>query len=682
MTLPIERARTRKPITWLTVIGVILLPVVIGGILVAALYNPTERLSEMTAAIVNNDEPVTINDQVTPLGRQLTAGLVEGSDDLASNLTWVVSNTSDAAEGLADGTYQAVVTIPENFSAAATSGGQAIGGTGTPEQATISVSTPPDARIVDDAISAQVTQAAASVMGSTISSATLDNVFLGFTTLGDQLGSAADGAHQLADGARQAADGAAALPSGAAQLADGATGIATGAGSLGSGLDTIASGISQSSSGATQLAGGVRQVVAGVGDPQLVNAANTAAAEASTSASQTAALAASVGGVAQTSGGLSATLGDLSAQCSASGGSAQFCSELADAAGVAASTAGAAGAAAGDAVTAARSAGTASGYAGPTASGIQTLTTQTSAGLTEIANQTDALASGLGQLASGTTRSADGARALESGASQLADGATQLSTGAGTLATGVSTLADGTSSLADGLTTAASSLPSYTDSEAQNLADVVSNPVTADGAGTSLFGASAVPLLATLALWVGGLASFIALQAVTRRALASRRPSALLALRSFAPGALIGLLQGLAVAAVVQSAASYSWADWWAFAGIAALTGVAFAAVNQALVALLRGFGRWVAALVAVLVVATGVVSTIPGWLAGIAGFMPTAPAYDAMLGALAGAGGIGAGIAGLVIWTVMSLAVTMIVVTRKRSIAVRDLVATSAVPA
>src|SRR4051794_16021459 len=114
MTLPIERARSRRPITWLTIVGIVLLPAIIGGILVAALYNPVERLDNMSAAIVNEDEAVTINDQLVPLGRQLTAGLVEGSDELASNLNWVISNKEDAAEGLADGTYQAIVTIPEN----------------------------------------------------------------------------------------------------------------------------------------------------------------------------------------------------------------------------------------------------------------------------------------------------------------------------------------------------------------------------------------------------------------------------------------------------------------------------------------------------------------------------------------------------------------------------------------
>ena len=66
MTLPIERARTRRPVTWVTIIGALLLPVVVGAILVAAFYDPAERLDNVTAAIVNDDEPVTIDDQTVP----------------------------------------------------------------------------------------------------------------------------------------------------------------------------------------------------------------------------------------------------------------------------------------------------------------------------------------------------------------------------------------------------------------------------------------------------------------------------------------------------------------------------------------------------------------------------------------------------------------------------------------
>ena len=187
--------------------------------------------------------------------------------------------------------------------------------------------------------------------------------------------------------------------------------------------------------------------------------------------------------------------------------------------------------------------------------------------LDTVATNVSTLAGGLNQLAGGVDQSAVGAQALSGGASQLGGGADELSTGAQSLADGVQSLAAGTGELAGGLHTAADAIPTYTEDEATSLADVVADPVEAEGIGTSLFGASAIPLLAMLALWFGGLATFVALQAVSRRALTSRAPSAVLALRGFAPAAALGAAQGLLVAAVVQLAASYDWADWTIFAG-------------------------------------------------------------------------------------------------------------------
>lgn len=716
MTLPIERARTRRPVTWLTILGVLLLPALVGGILVAALYNPTERLSSMTAAIVNDDDPVTIDGQYTPLGRQLVAGLVEGSDDLDSNLTWVLSNDEDATAGLEDGTYQAVVTIPANFSAAATSSGQALsGGADDPEQATIRVTTPPGALIVDDAIAAQVASAAASATGQSISTLTLENVFLGFTTLSEQLGEAADGADQvadgvsqtadgasqLADGTRQLADGAAELPSGAEQLASGADGIAGGAGSLASGLGQLSGGTRDLQSGAGQLAAGVEQGAAtieqdGIVPDQLLQVAAGSAQAGQLVADQATTAAASAVDTAQAVGGLAAEVGGLAADCFASGASPEFCERVVAAAGTGQSAAELAG-------TAAVDAGTTAGIANDPQQGSAFLATTTAGAIDQFAQQApatfaaqfreiaanvSALGAGAGQIADGIDQSAGGASQLStgaqqlgSGASQLADGAAQLAdgvdglaTGTSDLAGGVSELAGGSRSLADGLLEATDALPSYTDAQAQSLAEVVADPVASEGVGSNLFGASAVPLLATLALWFGGLASYIAMQAATRRALTSRRPSAALALRTFLPGAGLGAAQGLLVAGVVQLAASYSWSDWFAFAGLSILAGVAFAAVNQALVAALGGAGRWVAALVGVLAVATGVVSTVPGVLTSVAGLMPTAPAYQALLGALTDAGGIGAAVVGLLVWTLISLIVTTIAVATRRTMSARAL--------
>lgn len=645
MSIPLERARTRRPITWLTILGVILLPALIGGILVVALYNPTTRLDAMNAAIVNDDEPVTINGQTVPLGRQLTAGLVEGSDDTDSNLTWTISNAEDAAAGLADGTYAAVVTIPENFSAAATSTQPGE----TPEKATIEVTTPPDSRIVDDAITAQITSTAASLTGEQISTAYLENVFLGFTTLGEQLGEAADGADQIADGIQQSADGSAELASGIDQLA-------SGAGALGSGLGTIASSTSQAAGGAAQLAAAQNQIADGLDAAPLPAAANTMYGYMQSAATGTVT-------VAQGAGALAQTLGTLAATCD---GSPSYCQSVASAADAAATVAQNAG-------SAATAAGTAAGYGGQVVPGISTLISQTSGGLRQVAAQTQSLSDGLTQLAQGTTQSQSGAQSLQSGASQAATGATSLTDG-------LTQLASGTTDLANGLHTAVDQLPSYTDAEAASLAEVVADPVQAEGVGSDLFGASAIPLLTALALWFGALGTFIALRAFPARTLASRSPSALLALRSLAPAAAIGAIQGLLLAGIVQISAGYDWGDWSIFAGVSILAGVAFAAVNQALVAVFGGAGRWIAALIGVLAVAAGIVSTVPGVLLAIDGLMPTSPAYTAMLGALTDSGGVGAGIAGLAIWGGLGLVATILAIARKRTTSARAILASPVV--
>ncbi|MDZ8276805.1 YhgE/Pip domain-containing protein [Microbacterium aquimaris] len=685
MTLPIERARTRRPVTWLTVIGALLLPVVIGAILVAAFYDPAERLDGVTAAIVNDDDPVTIDDQLVPLGRQLTAGLVEGSDELPSNLDWTITNDDDAASGLADGTYTAVVTIPSNFSAAATST------TGDdPERAVIEVTTAPDNLVVDDAITAQITSAAASVMGQELSEVYLENVFLGFTTLGDQLGEAAGGADELADGADQLADGTSQYVDGIGELASGTQPLATGAAALAPGIDEIASGASALSAGGYEAADGIDELAGGAA--ALSTGASDLARGLSSLADLTAQIptipqgvidaadrvAANSGEIEQVVTGSAAALTALADQCRATGDTGQICTEiivLADDANAALPTITeilddsdeiAAGLAqfqdAGPQLTAALEASAAG--ADEIAAGIGGIAggaTEAATGVRDIAGGTAALGTGAAEAATGAAQLADGMQQVAAGAQATADGGTELVSGS-------QQTADGAGELAAGLQSAVDEIPTYTDDEARTLASVVADPVEADGIGTDLFGATAIPLLAALALWIGGLGTFVALQAVTARALTSRSASALLAVRALAPGAAIGAAQGLLVAGVVQVAAGYEVGEWSVFAGMCVIAGVAFAAVNQALVAVFGGAGRWIAALVAVLTVAAGIVSTVPGWLGSLAAAMPTAPAYNGMVAALTGQGSAGAALVGLSVWAALSVLATVIAVARHRS--------------
>ncbi len=482
MTLPVERSRSRRPVTWLTLIGVLLLPAVIGGILVGALYNPTDRLENITAAIVNDDKAVELNGQLVPLGRQLTGGLVKGADDQSSNIDWVISNDEDAAAGLADGTYTAVVTIPENFTAASlsTRPGE------TPVKATIGVQTAPDARVVDGAITSALATTATSVYGGELSSQYLKNVFLGFTTLSDQLGSAASGAHQLADGASQAATGAGDLRDGLGQLSTGAAGVADGAAQIAAGTGPLADGASKLASGSTALASGTRDAAAGVnklatgadgiaaGNQELATRINGLADQIPPGfADDAQKLADAAPQVNKALVDANDALQKAAAECT---GTPEQCQALRDAAAAAAASLDQAtdtvtriGDLAGQAAqlpAGIRAIADANQQLADGATGLAGGAREAATGLGTLAGGMDGIATGATQLADGTTKLGAGAATLSSGAAQLASGASGAEDGAGKLADGVSQVASGTSSLADGLDSAVAQLPTYTDSQA------------------------------------------------------------------------------------------------------------------------------------------------------------------------------------------------------------------------
>lgn len=649
------RIDSRRPrrVTPLTLLGILLLPALIGGILVTALSHPGERLDRMSAAIVNLDEPVTIEGQYLPLGRQLAAGLVEGSDEFDSNLNWVISNEADAARGLSDGTYQAVVTIPAGFSSAATSPGRALSGAGTPaERAEITVLTAPDSLLADDLITAQIAGAATSTMGELLSTSTLENVLIGFTTIGEQLGHAAEGAAELATGAEQAAGGAAEVPGGARQLASGAGALSSGAAQLGTGLDTIAEKTREAAGGAQALGQGLTAgasvlETAGIVPAELRHAAQGAAA--------------ATGGVSQGVNDLATRLSALSASCPAGAGGT-FCAELSGLAQ--------------DATALRAPASQATILAEGTATGLEQLATDAptalAAQMREAGTAAEWLGTGLGQLAAGVSQSANGARELGGGASLLSSGASSLAQGTEELAEGLGQLAEGTRGLADGLDTATGELPSFSEEESATLAAVVASPVTANTGSGTLFGSTAIPLLATVVLWLGALASFVPLRGRPAGILTSRRSSASLAWGTLWPALVIGAGQGALVAIVVQLVARYDAGTWWAFAGMSMLAGLSFTAVNHALVAVLGGAGRWLSGLVGAVALATGIISTVPAWLSGIAAALPTAPAFAGLTAAGAAA------VAALLVWAVLAFVAATLAVAARRTTSARAVLATA----
>ena len=176
------------------------------------LAHPGRHAAEVVAAVVNNDEPVELEGQTVPLGRQLAAALAEGKglgEGEVENYEWVMTNEDLAREGLDSGEYGAVVTIPPEFSAAATSTAEE---DADPRQALIEVTTSPRARLVDDAVTHTIVRAAMGSVGNDLTGSYLENIFVGFNTLGEELGDAAEGAQSRAQGARDLAVVPANLP--------------------------------------------------------------------------------------------------------------------------------------------------------------------------------------------------------------------------------------------------------------------------------------------------------------------------------------------------------------------------------------------------------------------------------------------------------------------------------------
>jgi len=368
-TTSLDHARTGRSVPWLSLLGLVLVPLAIAGLLVWSLWDPQARLNTVTAAIVNEDVPVEIDGQLAPLGRQLTAGLV-GTDD--TNFDWVITDAADAKEGLADGSYTAVVTIPEDFSANATSF------SGDPDDArsaSVEIVSSDHAKLVDGAVSQAIATAAIGIFNEQLTVTYIEGLLGGYGDLASGIGDAADGASQLADGTRQYTSGVVSLSGGLATIASQTAAIPGQVGQLGAGAGELAGG-------AGQLAGGISAV-----DGQLATMQDEI-------------------------GGLALLAQQMQTVCADDGTGAE-CLELQ------ATVAGALGAIP-DGIGQLRQYGVQPLVGG--AAGLQSGATQLQSGIGQ-------LQSGLGQLSSGIAQVSDGAAQLAAGSPALQDGADELASG-------------------------------------------------------------------------------------------------------------------------------------------------------------------------------------------------------------------------------------------------------------
>jgi putative membrane protein len=685
----------------------VLLAALAGGVLLWTVKGHRTSDPAVPVAIVNLDAPVTTgsgSDQKTvAAGRLLAANLSQPSPAAQTPLSWQLLDQDDAKAGLDDGKFYGVLTIPEGFSAAITS----TSGT-DPQQAQLTLVTNNSESAAVAALTQGSVRQAALALGDQVTSSYVDNLLQSITNIHNSLSSSASSATTLASSSEQLASSSHQLADSTSQVASGAQSLDQGSASLASGAATLASGAAQAATGAAQVASGTTSLATGAG--QLSQGATSAASGAATLASsaqqvstgakvlanQSADLQTGLGRVdtnagrlADGSAAIASRAQDVAAACPREAG-AVYCERVAVLARESAVQADATRALqAGVRVEAGRSVLIAKGAAGLSTadSALASGATQLSAGTSQLSDGANALSAGATTLSSGASQVATGTKSVATGASQtsagatsvaqgaaqLADGTSQLASGSSQLASGADQLASGNDQLATGLTNGASQVPSYTDDQRSQIVTVVTTPVQVGAEATSLanVATSLIPLVLALTLWLGTFMMFLTRSPgptgpAWAQATARRR-----VLFGLLPAFLVGLLLATIVLGLLALSGIFI-GSLPGLAGLAVLGALAFAAVNQALVAMFGAVGRMVSlAFLAIQSAALGglvPIETAPGLVQLLNGFLPVPQFVTAASRLLLdGSGNVTGACVVLVGWSVLAVAASILLMTRRR---------------
>ena len=249
------------------------IPILYSGFFLGSIWDPYGQTKNLPVAFVNEDKGASLNGKSLNVGESVEKKLKDNHD-----LGWEFVSKQQADEGVNNGHFYAVVTIPSDFSQKAASITES-----EPQQAVINFTTTPAknyigslvsnqaAAKVKSSVSEQITQAYAKGILENLDKLGigLDTAANGASTLHDGLGRLQSGTQTYVGGVKQLAVNQQSLTGGLAQLSDGSRKLQAGLGQLSNNLPTE-SQLSQLSDGMKQLQSGINQLNASVRNPSPV----------------------------------------------------------------------------------------------------------------------------------------------------------------------------------------------------------------------------------------------------------------------------------------------------------------------------------------------------------------------------------------------------------------------------
>ena len=258
------KALIKSPKLLITMIGVSLIPALYNLSFLGSMWDPYGNIDNLPVAVVNEDKSASLNDKELSIGDDMI-------DTMSKNkaLDYHFVSEKKAQQGLEDGDYYMVITLPEDLSEKATSLL-----TDNPKKLTINYQTSAGRSVVASKMSDTAMSKLKETVSENITQTYTKAVFKSMSSLQDGLQQATDGGNQLLDGSQALESGSqtitdnlGTLSSGSQSLADGTAKLSTGLGTytdgvsqLATGLDTFSNGLTTYTNGVTSLSKGANQL--------------------------------------------------------------------------------------------------------------------------------------------------------------------------------------------------------------------------------------------------------------------------------------------------------------------------------------------------------------------------------------------------------------------------------------
>lgn len=248
------KALIKSPKLWVTMIGVSLIPALYNLSFLGSMWDPYGNVDNLPVAVVNQDKKAKLNDKTLSIGHDMV-------DSMSKNkaLDYHFVSSQKAKQGLKDGDYYMIITLPKDLSKKATTLL-----TDNPEKLDIKYQTTAGRSVVASKMSDSAMTKLKETVAKNITQTYTKAVFKSMRTLQSGMKKASSGGQELVNGAQRLENGSQTITSNLGTLSSSSQTLADGVGTLNNGLITYTDGVGQLSTGLGTLSNGLNTYTGGV----------------------------------------------------------------------------------------------------------------------------------------------------------------------------------------------------------------------------------------------------------------------------------------------------------------------------------------------------------------------------------------------------------------------------------